>query len=450
MRRMVFIGSHLGYPMERTPLGGGAMVGLNLARTWAEGGGIQVAALGAGPQCPAPGVDYVRLGGKPGAGAPDLVGFSEMEYARFCRRFEQESTRWLLERTSRFPPESTAVVVNDISEAPDLEALRRAGYRPITLWHVDVADYFCRMYLKGAVSAAAAIGIYERLGAAAGVAPDVLKLVFDKQRRAIRFSARMVFPSSAMAAVARRACAGVILPAREFEAKARVIPWGAWDEAPRDPRACAVDQLKNLYQIGAQSLVLMTLSRLSPEKGVEHLVEALSLLERRGKFRDKDVCVLVCGAPAFMRGEAYARRVRKAARALRRVRAFFPGYLGPEDKPAFFRLAHLFVSPSVHESYGLNAMEAMRAGLPALALEHYGSRDWPGGFARAVSPQKFDGAAKALAAGLEEMLSDARGLKELGRQAAAYAAARPFSAAARAVAQEAFSAADGKPAPILK
>ncbi len=449
MRRMVFIGSHLGYPMERTPLGGGAMVGLNLARTWAEAGGFEVTALGAGAQSPAPGVDYVRLGGEPGAGAPDLVGFSEMEYARFCRRFERETTRWLLERTSLFPPESTAVVVNDISEAPDLEALWRAGYRPATLWHVDVADYFCRMYLRGAISTAAAIRFYERLGGA-DLVPDVLKLVFDKQRRAMRFSARMIFPSRAMAEVARNACADVVLQAQEFAAKARVIPWGAWGEGPREPSAAAVERLKDLYQIRPESLVLMTLSRLSPEKGVEHLLEALLLLERLGEFRDKDACVLVCGAPAFMRGEAYARRVRAAAQKLRRVRAFFPGYLGPEDKRAFFCLASLFVSPSVHESYGLNAMEAMRAGLPVLALEHYGSRDWPGGFAYAVPPKKIGGAPEALAAGLKQMLSDPRGLEALGRQAAAYAAARPFSAAARAVAEEAFSAVGGKPAPILK
>ncbi|HVC09183.1 MAG TPA: glycosyltransferase [Elusimicrobiota bacterium] len=457
MRRLVFVGAHLGYPMDKTPLGGGAMVGLNLARAWAARGGLAVTALGAGALSPAAGVDYVRLGGAASAGAPDLVRFSEMEYARFCRAFEGETTRWLLDRAARFPADSTAVVVNDISEAPDLDALARAGYRPVSLWHVDVADYFCRMYLGGMVSTPAAVGIYERLAAlgAGKIVPDVLRLVFDKQRKTVRRSARLIFPSRAMAEVVRRAYAGFFRSGAAFAEKARVVPWGSWDH-PEKPdeaaTAAAVAALRARYQITEQSLVLMTLSRLSPEKGVHLLLEALALSERRGDFAGKDVCLFICGAPAFMRGEAYARRVRRAARRLRQVRVFFPGYLGPDDKRAFFSLAKLFISPSVHESYGLNAMEAMRAGLPVLALEHYGSRDWPQeGFARAVSPEKSGGAAQALARGLREMIFDPRGLSSLGRAAAAFAAERPFSAAAQTVADEAFSALDdARPAPILK
>ena len=45
---IVFIASHLGYPMDRTPLGGGAMVGLHLARRWAADPALRLAALGSG------------------------------------------------------------------------------------------------------------------------------------------------------------------------------------------------------------------------------------------------------------------------------------------------------------------------------------------------------------------------------------------------------------------
>ncbi|HVA66756.1 MAG TPA: glycosyltransferase, partial [Elusimicrobiota bacterium] len=351
-------------------------------------------------------------------------------------------TRWLLDRAARFPAESTAVVVNDIAEAPDLDALSRAGYRPASLWHVDVADYFCRMYLGGVVSTPTAVGVYEGLAAlgAGRVVPDVLRLVFDKQRRAVRRSARLIFPSRAMAEIVRRAYAGFFCADAAFDEKARVVPWGSWEEA-KPPDAAAAAALRARYQIAERSLVLMTLSRLSPEKGVHLLLEALALSERRGDFAGQDVCLFICGAPAFMRGEAYARRVRLAARGLRQVRVFFPGYLGPDQKRAFFGLANIFISSSVHESYGLNAMEAMRAGLPVLALEHYGSRDWPqDGFARAVSPEKSGGAAQALGQGLREMTSDPRGLAALGRAAQAFAEERPFSVAAQTVANEAFLA----------
>ena len=61
MKKVVFIGSHLGYPMDRTPLGGGAMVGLELVRHWRGKPGFELAVLGSGPEAPAPGVEYRRL-----------------------------------------------------------------------------------------------------------------------------------------------------------------------------------------------------------------------------------------------------------------------------------------------------------------------------------------------------------------------------------------------------
>ena len=90
---IVFIGSHLGYPMDRTPLGGGAMVGLRLIRHWLREGACELTVIGSGPQAPAPGAFYVRL---PEGGGRDLVRLSELAYARFCRDFEAASTSWLL------------------------------------------------------------------------------------------------------------------------------------------------------------------------------------------------------------------------------------------------------------------------------------------------------------------------------------------------------------------
>ena len=62
---IVFIGSHLGYPMDRTPLGGGAMVGWQLARYWASKAAgcppFELLTLGSGPNPPAAGLSYARL-----------------------------------------------------------------------------------------------------------------------------------------------------------------------------------------------------------------------------------------------------------------------------------------------------------------------------------------------------------------------------------------------------
>src|SRR5258708_38016334 len=43
------------------------------------------------------------------------------------------------------------------------------------------------------------------------------------------------------------------------------------------------------------------------------------------------------------------------------------------QKAALFRRADLYVFPSRHESYGLTLAEALRAGVPAVCLDHSGA-----------------------------------------------------------------------------
>ena len=105
------------------------------------------------------------------------------------------------------------------------------------------------------------------------------------------------------------------------------------------------------------------------------LLEALRLLEVNGRIAGKDIRLFICGEPAFMMGRVYGRKVRAAAAKLKQVKVVFPGYLDAAAKRLFSDRGNLFVSPSIHESYGLNVVEAMHAGLPVLASDHYGVRD---------------------------------------------------------------------------
>lgn len=425
------MGSHLGYPMERTPLGGGAMVGLQLVRHWRPGADWALTVLGSGPEVPAPGVEYVRLAGH----EDGLVELSELEYARFCRDFEEQTTDWILERRAQYAPKDTVVIVNDISEGPTLGRLTAAGYKVVSIWHVDVVDYFNKLYLRRFFAPENLTRLHDRMKSAGAdwVLPDVLNLVFDKQRETVVHSSKMIVPSQAMADTILR-CYGDIIGLEELRSRLLVVPWGVWSERPGEGDANRAEDLRDYNEIGPDTLVLLTLSRISPEKGVHLLVEALRLMELNGELDGKDVRLFICGEPAFMQGQAYMRKVRAAAAKLKQVKVVFPGYLDAAAKRAYFSLAHLFVSPSVHESYGLNVAEAMHAGLPVLASDHYGVRDTlPPSAGRLVhypSPRK---APPQLAAGLRELLKDREALKKMGEEAKRLADAMPFSKAAETV-----------------
>ena len=94
MKNIVFVASHLGYRMDRTPLGGGAMVGLQLVRHWAGAPGVRLTVLGSGSHPPDPGAAYLQLPSR--REDPDLVRLSEREYAAFCRGFESATTEHIL------------------------------------------------------------------------------------------------------------------------------------------------------------------------------------------------------------------------------------------------------------------------------------------------------------------------------------------------------------------
>ena len=429
MKNLIFVGSHLGYPMDRTPLGGGAMVGLQLAQHWKPDSSWRLIVLGSGPE--AIGASYVRLAAR----EEGLVELGELAYARFCADFEAQTTEWILSRTEEFPPAETAIVVNDISEGPTLGRLSGAGYRVLSIWHVDVVDYFNKLYLRRFLAPERLTRLYERLRAAGveWILPDVLNLVFDKQRETVVHSTRIIVPSTAMIDTIRR-CYGELIGDGTLRERVKVIPWGVWAEEPSPADENRAEELRDYHEIGPDAFVLMTLSRISPEKGIHLLLEALRLLEVSGRLAGRDVRLFVCGEPAFMMGRSYHKKVKAAAERLKQVKVVFPGYLDAAAKRAYLRLPRLFVSPSIHESYGLNVVEAMHAGLPVLASDHYGVRDTlPAEAGRLVHYPTPKKAPPLLAEALMELMSDRARLQAMGAAARAAAAAMPFSAAAEAV-----------------
>ncbi len=428
---LLFVGSHLGYPMDRTPLGGGAMVGLQLARHWASLGEPRMTALGSGPVPPGPGIRYERIPGPPA----DIVGLSELGYARFCRRFEAASTEWLRRRA---PAPGACVVVNDISEAPDLEAVAAMGYPVLSIWHVDVVDFFCKFYFRGRFDPRSLTGAFERARAWGldRAVPDVLRLVFDKQRRCVAHSRKMIVPSKAMAERILHCYGGLLASRRELESRIEVLPWGSWSEGQDEHELeLQARRLRAHYQIGPDTRVLMTLSRLSPEKGIERLLGALEVLESSGRPGLKDICLLICGEPAFMQGRAYDRKLRARAARLRSTRVFFPGYLDGSRKQAYLRLADLFISPSIHESYGLTVVEALRAGVAVLANGHYGARELiEPDFGRIVDMSSREGS-RLLAEELRRLLVEPETLLRMGLRAREAAAGMDFGAVASRIAE---------------
>ncbi len=317
--KVIYTAAHAHFP-DTEPLGGGKAVADYLCREQPGWQVLSPRALG------------IQL-------KQSLTEMNEWAYARFCRDFERATTATI----RSFAPHECVVLCNDISEGPDFRALGAGGYQLATIFHVDVVEYFTQFYLRGLVKpqTAARWSRYEWL-------PDALQLVFHKQAAAVRHSRWLIVPSEPMKRVLLEC-----YPDCRAD-KIHVLPWGNIAE-PVLPQKLDVDE---------DVFVIMTLSRLSPEKGIERLLRANRLLPE-GRIR-----VWICGAPAYMRGKRYEQKLRRLADG----RVSFLGHVTGVQKSSLLARADLFVSPSLHESYGLTIAEAEAAGCPVISHSHHGAR----------------------------------------------------------------------------
>jgi glycosyltransferase involved in cell wall biosynthesis len=287
----------------------------------------------------------------------ELVKFGERAYAHFCREFERAATAEIL----RHDPAETVVLVNDVSEGPDFAQLGARGYRVITIYHVDVVAYVSAIYGRGWLAPETTVRWYRRMR---GLMPDVAGLIWDKQEASVHHSRGLIVPSEGMRDVLLRCYSEC--PSE----KIHVLPWGNWNpDQPAD-----ATPLRREFGVPQDARVLLTLSRISPEKGQDLLLEALLEWESRDDFPQHPLWLFVCGDAAFMQGQRFLEKLRSLAARLKRARVIFPGYVTGARKRAFFALADLYVFPSRHESYGLTLLEALAAGLPAVCVDTLGAR----------------------------------------------------------------------------
>lgn len=355
----------------------------------------------------------------------EIAGFGERQYARFCRAFSRAATLRILAED----PENCTVLVNDISEAPDFEAIAQAGFGITTIYHVDVVDYIASIYLRGKVSAAALAKGWEYMRPALKrIAPAILKLIFERQRDSLRYSRHVVVPSDWMKGVLMEAYPGTP------DGRIVVVPWGvrrnSCNEADVEAEAAAI---RGRFGLKPDARVIACLSRISPEKGQDLLIEGLISMERDGAFRDRAPELLICGAPAYMKGPRHMERLERLARNLRRVGVHFAGHTTGVRKAAVWRIASVYAFPSRHESYGLTLGEALAEGVAAVAFDRAGGGEiLRGGAGVLVEPGR--GAAQRFAEETVHLLDDPGRAEQLGQRGRRWAEAHPFSAAARAVA----------------
>ncbi|MEX2529539.1 MAG: glycosyltransferase [Gemmatimonadota bacterium] len=171
-------------------------------------------------------------------------------------------------------------------------------------------------------------------------------------------------------------CFGVVVPtvaAREYlrtigvRSRMLVQPTGIdftrFQEVNRDDVAA----LRERLGLGDDP-VLLSVSRISAEKNIDFIVEAVAEL---AELMDSPFRLVLVGDGD---GRASASQLAHALGIGDRL--VMPGAVAPEDLPVYYGLADVFVFASTTETQGMVVLEAMAAGLPVVAVRASGIDDF--------------------------------------------------------------------------
>ena len=361
-------------------------------------------------------------------GEPDrILRLNARRYATFALEWEAA----LADYFADIDPSDAVVVANDTSEGPPFAQLHANGFRQIALLHVIVSEFFSRRYVSqptGLPIRGPHLSALWRLAERRGLtkhAPDIARLVWAKERDLARHVDAPIAPSAPVA----RSLADCY-PGSGVARRTQIVPWGVIGQP--DP-VLREQRRQTLREIDADPnrFTLLTLSRLSPEKRIELVIEALKLIERQSPSTAERIQLVVAGAPAYMGGVSYERRLHQEASQLRRAEVHFSGYIGGEQKWRLFAAADAFCSPSYYEAYGLTIAQALASGVPVIAAPHAGARatvDDRHGWIVEPTPRAFAAAIRrALHADeTREILRRRESAAEWGRE-------RPFEVAANRI-----------------
>ena len=142
---------------------------------------------------------------------------------------------------------------------------------------------------------------------------------------------------------------------RADPAKVAVTPLAAAKHFKHSSHA-EIERVRAKYQL-AQTYVL-SVGTIVPRKNITRLVEAFAIVARTMT----DIQLAIVGKSAW-KGSGVENRVRQLGLA-KQVR--FVGYVPAADLPALYSGAAVFCYPSLHEGFGLPALEAMACGVPTV------------------------------------------------------------------------------------
>ncbi len=181
------------------------------------------------------------------------------------------------------------------------------------------------------------------------------------------------------------------------------------------------DEAKQFLGLKPENRMVLFVGRIEPLKGVDTLIQAMSCLDLQKIYRPVHLAI-IGGEPDVIpedMTEEMSRLQKICDDLCVGGMVVFLGKRGQDTLPYYYSAAEVVVMPSLYESFGMVALEAMACGTPVIASEVGGlgylvQNDVTGYTVPDSDPQ-------ALCEKLSSLLGDANLRGSMGQQAAEYA-----------------------------
>jgi len=329
----------------------------------------------------------------------------ETEFVVFCRPDDREALTSLGENFRPVPERSANYSVAEQLSIP--LALRREG---ITLFHAP------HYVLPPLVRCRSVVTIHDCIHL---MFPQYLpsRLALQYARTSIALAARRAARVMTVSESSKRD----ILRFVDVKPEKIDVIYNAYDEQfAIDPPEEDVVRVRERYQL--QDEFVLYAGNVKPHKNLERLIEAFYLLRKDGL----DHLKLVLIGDEISKYTALRRAVHRH-QLHKYVR--FLGYMPEETLAVMYRLAGVFVFPSLYEGFGLPPLEAMASGTPVVTSNVSSLPEVAGDAAVLVDP--YD--ALSIADGIHRVLTDETLRRDLRKKGVARAGMFSWEASVRRV-----------------
>jgi glycosyltransferase involved in cell wall biosynthesis len=119
---------------------------------------------------------------------------------------------------------------------------------------------------------------------------------------------------------------------------------------------------KELWRVQAKYQLpknfILSLSTIEPRKNVQGTIKAFEIFKEY--YGENNVSLIIAGKPGWLCRDIFSAIEKSPYKS----KIKYMGFIDDQDKPALYKLAKIFVYPSIYEGFGLPPLEAMAMGTP--------------------------------------------------------------------------------------